>query len=843
MALAVVLLGAGCSRTAVRYELEAGPEPEKHAERCNLRDDDRDDKVDENFRSDAGLYVHESHCGNCNTACAAANEHEHGVTCKVVDDIPRCVATACDTGYAPSSEGRCLLIAESLCGTCAQDTDCGGLAGVRCVSIGGESRCTIPCASGCPEGFTCDTRGLCIPAGGSCSCVPGQTFDLSCAADDGRDAGAPVCVGHAHCADGVLSACLTADEICDEVDNDCDGKIDEDFRNDLGGYDSMEHCGQCGVSCNEDTGLQLKLVCGGDPFAPSCVLSCPDALDGVSIGDMLDGDRDVTNGCECRVSSLNDTPGPVNGDGPLLDVDCDGADGTVRSSLYVAPDGNDAWPGSPTRPMRTINAAIKAAVASRDDASPRAHVFVASGNYTETIQLQDGVQVHGGYRRDFRALDPQAYLVDVRAPSPAQGPGGAALVAIDVGQHETRVEWLTLHGLDAAGPGQPTLGIYLERPERNLSLRDLVIHTGIPGLGEPGSDGSAGQAPTAGAIAGDEPRGALENIAHDCRPIAANTVRGGAGGKNQCSSVDASGGQGGSPACPAAAQPQPSGISGRNGGGAGGSGGEDAAGPITGADCPTSVCCGLADFRVSNTFSGPQPGGNGSDGTGGSAGRACSERHGTFSSAVWSGGVGGNGGSGSPGSGGGGGGAGGGVVMDYMDGLCEFVDGLGGGGGGGGAAGCGGTGGRGGTSGGPAVAILALSPQEFVLDSLVLAPTDGGRGGAGGAGGGGAQGAAGAFGGTLKPEDRTTPTLAGTFPGARGGSGGDGGSGGGGGGGCGGSSVGVWVVGSAPANLQAWRVANTYTLGKGGTGGIGGGGVSSGGNGAGGEAVNVFVQP
>ena len=88
----------------------------------------------------------------------------------------------------------------------------------------------------------------------------------------------------------------------------------------------------------------------------------------------------------------------------------------------------------------------------------------------------------------------------------------------------------------------------------------------------------------------------------------------------------------------------------------------------------------------------------------------------------------------------------------------------------------------------------------------------------------------------------TSPTLAGTYPGARGGSGGAGGPGGGGGGGCGGASVGIWIVGSEPGSGADWRLSNRFTLSNGGDGGAGGGGAQTGSSGARGETLDVLVQ-
>jgi hypothetical protein len=279
-------------------------------------------------------------------------------------------------------------------------------------------------------------------------------------------------------------------------------------------------------------------------------------------------------------------------------------------------------------------------------------------------------------------------------------------------------------------------------------------------------------------------------------------------------------------------------------GGAGGTGGQDSAGPIMGSGCPSDICCGLADFAVATNFQGPQPGKNGGDGEAGRAGNGCRDPMGSFNATLWTGAQGQTGSDGSPGSGGGGGGAGGGVEMTYSDFVCEFPDGLGGGGGGGGAGGCGGRAGRGGTSGAPAIALFVREPSAFALENIAFVASEGGSGGSGGSGGDGGQGGAGSFGGSLDPKERTTPTLAGPFPGARGGSGGAGGGGGGGGGGCGGSAVGVWVVGPAPSNLNAWHGSgNGFVFYGGGAGGGGGGGVNPGSRGLQGKTVDVFIQP
>jgi len=841
---------AGCgSRTDAFRKFDGGTTEPPSVELCNGLDDDGVNGVDDPFRDDKGRYVADDHCGACNQVCGPRSQSELEARCRVVDEVPRCVAQLCTVGSAPARDGRCDRVGERLCLPCANDRDCGSIVGARCALIAGESRCSVACSVGCPTGYQCDaSSSVCVPVGRSCSCGANQTFDLACAKADGmRPPGEPVCVGRARCVNGVASECETNLEVCDHDDNDCDGQVDEGFVDTRKQYSvDSANCGECGVSCLEETGLDVVLACGGDPFAPRCTVACPDARDGTQMGDMLDGDLDIASGCECKVTATRDEPGPFEGRAEALDVNCDGADGQVLSSLYVAPDGDDGAAGSPTRPLRTLAAAMQRARASLTSGEVRADVFVAAGTYAETLELVDGVSVHGGYRRDFRGLDPAAFVSEVRAPAATTAAGGAALVGVGVGTRPTLVEGLVLRGRDATMARAGTLGAYLERPGAALILRRLTIRAGIPGEGTSGGDGPAGSAPTATPNVGEAPRAAREQGAQrQCASSPQNRVRGGSGGRNACGGVNVQGGAGGEAGCPQAERFQGAGLAGsaQSGtGGAGGTGGQDSEGPVTGAGCNRDVCCGLADFTVPTNFSGPSAGQNGRVGASGGAGNGCRDGLGSFRAGAWSGANGSAGLAGEPGAGGGGGGAGGGAEINFMAGVCEFADGLGGGGGGGGAGGCGGGGGGEGTSGAPSVALLVSEPSSFTLDGVVFETANGARGGPGGAGGDGGSGGAGAFGGNVLPEARNTPTLAGTYPGARGGSGGAGGAGGGGGGGCGGASVGIWLVGAPPPNVEAWRAQSRFMLGAGGEGGAGGGGAQVGSSGARGEAVDVFVQ-
>lgn len=847
LALFALLAGACGGRTPISQPPSAdGGSSLLPTEWCNGLDDDGDGNADETFRDDIGRYVLDAHCGHCNRACDQPLDHSNGVSCELVAETPQCVAVACLPGFALSDARRCEPVDTHGCLPCFEDNDCGPLASARCIDIDGERRCTRGCEDGCAAGYAC-VGDHCEPEAGSCRCPEdGSPFALACEVDTG-------CVGRAECQAGVQSTCTPPEERCGGGDDDCDGTIDEGFLDRHGVYSlRAEDCGACGRDCTLDSGLGLPLTCGGDPFNPGCIIACADASDGIHIGDRVDADGVLDNGCECEVRALQDSTGGAT---LALDDNCDGADGSVLDSFYVATSGSDLNPGSPTLPLASIDEAIRRADASRGSDEERLDVYIASGVYAETVHLLEGVRVHGGYRGDFLARDPGGFEVIVVAPSesdPDDPPGGAALIAVDVGFLPTVFEGVELRGRDAIGPSEAAVGVSLIRPGPNLVLRDLLVRAGRPGAGLPGNDGGAGSAPNSDALDGSAPRAAIEDASHSCVNGAANTAPGGDGGRNMCSGFSVRGGSGGGSVCPAALTLAASGESGRGRGdapgGPGGEGGVTLTGPIENStSCPSAICCGLADFNVPTAMFAPLPGGSGSDGVSGQPGDACSDPTGNFTrSGQWTAGVAFAGRRGEAGGGGGGGGAGGGVLMSFFEDLCEFPDGLGGAGGGGGAGGCGGEGGEPGQSGGPSIAILVLiGPRNHVpvIESCVLHTERGGRGGDGGNGGDGGSGGHGAFGGRVPEELRTIPPLAGPSSGERGGKGGDGGPGGGGGGGCGGSSIGVWIAdgrGRLP-NTAAIMSDNNFQLSLGGEPGEGGGGALSADDGGEGASLAVHV--
>jgi hypothetical protein len=308
--------------------------PEPLPETCNERDDDCDGETDEGFQVD-GVYATLEHCGSCGTSCVDRVPNAVEACDPAGPEGPQCVLVGCDPGFA-LWEGRACVLAAAPCTPCVDDAGCLGGA---CVDLGDGSFCAGPCGAGgvCAEGFGCEDVGtlgaLCLPVGGSCSCAaagagaqrpcyrsndagtcwgaetcdpttgwqgcdaPAPALEVCNGLDDDCDgrvdedlgvgapctnavAGVGECGGFEVCrgAEGwVCGAPVPAGETCDYADNDCDGGTDEGYTAADGSYTLDAHCGGCGNDCAGAI-ANATAVCGAVAGGlPGCVVAACDA--------------------------------------------------------------------------------------------------------------------------------------------------------------------------------------------------------------------------------------------------------------------------------------------------------------------------------------------------------------------------------------------------------------------------------------------------------------------------------------------------------------------------------------------------------------------------------------
>ena len=262
-------------------------------ERCNGLDDDCDGEVDEApvdadqpcDTGDQGVCAQgQSACINGALVCAPQVEPGPEVCngadddCDgVIDEEVASVGEACDTGQSgvcadgrivcADGAPRCEPIAMSSEEICdGLDNDCDGMVDE---GVGGgavDESVGDPCETDqpgiCAEGlWACTDGGIeCVPATGAADEVcDGLDNDCDGAVDEDLAGHGAACatgavgtcaIGGEACVDGAwicTPAVEPSDETCDGLDNDCDGRIDNGARN---------ACGRCGPVPDE--------VCNGD---------------------------------------------------------------------------------------------------------------------------------------------------------------------------------------------------------------------------------------------------------------------------------------------------------------------------------------------------------------------------------------------------------------------------------------------------------------------------------------------------------------------------------------------------------------------------------------------------
>ncbi len=683
-------------------------------------------------------------------------------SCNTVDD--NCNGTV-DEGFPGLGDvcnagiGACLRYGSVRCNAGANGVTCGAVAGApvgelcnliddNCNGMTDETFTTIGTACNAGVGvctrygsFVCRTDGL----GAQCSATPG----------------AP-----------------TGTDTCNYLDDDCDGAVDNGFRNPATGfYDTDASCGACGNDCSNVFASAANAtgacVVSG---TPSCGLRCNAGFSNLNAA--------IQDGCEFGL------------DATAIYVSGNDATAVDDAACGLGPTAT----GAGNHPCRSISQGL-----ARATATGRTRINVADATYNEAVTLVNGKNLFGGYRADTweRHLATTSTIIQGISTS---GGHDRTVVAISI-TAPTVLEGFVIRGAANVKPGGNSYALYIVGSSASLVIRDNKVFGGRggPGLaGAPGLNGASGanganytpnaydafQATGSGACATTNNRAAYGGGVRTC---GATNVGGGHGGGNNCTPLR-------STQASTSASPATAGAGG--GAGAPGSRGWDA--DLNGNTCliPVSGGNGLPMFGTD--------GASGSSGGNAGAVTGCTASAGAIIGDHWIGGAAPTGLIAPNGGGGGGGGAGGGATCT---GTCASGKAfLGGHGGGAGSGGCGGNGGGAGGSGGGVFAIFISGGAAPTITNNAVTLGGGGDGGGGGIGGAGGPGGDGSAGG-----DNAVSFC--TGKGGRGGDGGNGGAGSGGGGGCGGSSFGIYTSGvGTPAYCSGNQVSGG-TAGPGGSGG------------------------
>jgi len=278
--------------------------------------------------------------------------------------------SGCPTGWSCGAANVCYPDFAALCMPCNANDECQvyGSTTIACIDYGDEGKfCGGDCTfAACPTGWTCQgvddgsggTVAQCVAESGACDCSPvASELALSTSCNITNEFG--TCAGTRSCGPDGLSACTgdaPAVEICDLIDNDCNGVTDDfetalscEVTNSFGTCTGFETCTDGVASC--DAPAPSEESCDGvdnDCDGETDEGSSDTDLDGIAdcVDDDDDGDAvlDANDNCPLADNADQlDTDGDLAGDVCDDDDDNDGLlDGDDNCQFVANPGQEDA---------------------------------------------------------------------------------------------------------------------------------------------------------------------------------------------------------------------------------------------------------------------------------------------------------------------------------------------------------------------------------------------------------------------------------------------------------------------------------------------------------------------